>query len=122
MGETGLLDIYIDADACPVKAEVYRVAERYALKVFVVANTHLRTPTRDWLQLVVVKESFNGVDDWIVEHVGVGDLVITTDIPLADRCLQKGARVLAPNGRVFTDSSIGEALAVRELLEGLRQM
>lgn len=117
-----LLDIYIDADACPVKDEVYRVAQRYKLRVFVVSNAGMRVPTADWLQAVVLPGRDTTADDWIVEHAEAGDLVITADIPLAERCLQKGARVLGPKGKEFTDDSIGEALATRALLDELRQM
>ncbi len=117
-----MLDIYIDADACPVKDEVYRVAQRYGLKVFVVSNNGMRVPGGDWLEAVVLPAGFSTVDDWIAERAGAGDIVITADIPLAERCLQKGARVLGPKGHVFTEDSIGEALATRALMEELRQM
>jgi uncharacterized protein YaiI (UPF0178 family) len=117
-----LLDIYIDADACPVKNEVYQVARRYGLRVFVVSNAGMRVPAGDWLEAVVLAGGFGAVDDWIAEHAQAGDIVITTDIPLADRCLRQGAHVLSPKGRAFTDHSIGEALATRALTEELRQM
>jgi hypothetical protein len=117
-----LLDIFIDADGCPVKQEVYRVAKRYGLKVTLVSNSWMETPQGDSLELVVVDGQFNAADDWIVEHVSENDIVITGDIPLASRCLEKGARVLAPTGRVFTRDSIGEALASRELLSHLRDL
>jgi len=115
-----VLEIYIDADACPVKEEVYRVAPRYDLRVFVVSNNGMRVPTAAWLEAVVLTSGI--VDDWIVERVGVGDIVITSDIPLAGRCLEKGAWVISPKGHAFTDDSIGEALATRALMEELRQM
>ncbi|MFO0944677.1 MAG: YaiI/YqxD family protein [Planctomycetota bacterium] len=101
-----LLNVYVDGDGCPVKDEVYRVAERYGLKVYVVANTILRVH-RPFIQAVVVKEGLNGADDWIVEKVEPDDIVITADIPLADRCLQKKARVLGTTGKPFTDRMIG---------------
>src|SRR5262249_40318246 len=119
-GET-LLDIYIDADACPVREEVYRVAKRYALRVLVVSNSGLRVPSADWVKSVVLPEGPSAVDEWIASHTGLGDIVITADIPLADRCLRNGARVIGPKGHEFTESSIGEALATRALLEELRQ-
>jgi uncharacterized protein len=115
------MPIYVDADACPVKEEVYRVARRHAVKVFVVANAPLRVPTEDRIELVVVRGGFDAADDWIVAHAGPGDVAITADIPLADRCLKKGTRVLGPKGHAFTEDSIGEALATRALLDMLRQ-
>jgi hypothetical protein len=117
-----LLDIFVDADGCPVKQEVYRVAKRYGLRVILVSNSRMRTPHEDWLEVVVVDGQFNAADDWIVEHVSEDDIVITGDIPLASRCLEKGAQVLAPTGRVSTRDSIGEALASRELLSHLRDL
>ena len=115
------MPIYIDADACPVKEEVYRVARRHGVKVFVVANTSIRVPAEDLIEGVVVKGGFDVADDWIVERIGPGDVAITTDIPLAGRCLEKGARVLSPKGHPFTEDAIGEALATRALLDMLRQ-
>lgn len=112
--------IYIDADACPVKDEVYRVAQRYALRVVVAANAPLRTPANELVELVV-RSGFGAVDDWIAEQVGPGDIVITSDIPLAARCLTKDARVLGPKGLPFTENDIGNALAMRELMDALRQ-
>src|SRR5436853_5607839 len=112
--------IYIDADACPVKSEVYRVAQRYALRVAVVANAPLRVPA-DALVELVVRTGFGAADDWIAVQAGPGDIVITADIPLAARCLDKGARVLGPKGHPFTDNDIGSALAMRELMDELRQ-
>ena len=102
--------IYIDADACPVKDEVYRVARRYGLRVAVVANTPLRVPADELIGLVVCP-GFGAADDWIAGQAGPGDVVVTADIPLAARCLAKGARVLDPKGRPFTDNDIGAALA-----------
>ncbi len=117
-----LSGIFVDADACPVKQEVYRVARRYGLKVTLVSNSWLRIPHESWLELVVVGGKFDAADDWIVEHVSEGDVVISTDIPLASRCLEKGAQVLAPTGRVFTEENIGDALATRELMSQLRDV
>jgi uncharacterized protein YaiI (UPF0178 family) len=117
-----LLDIYIDADACAVKEEIYRVALRYDLHVFVVANSVLRVPAGDWVQAVLPPEGFGSVDDWIAEHAETGDIVVTADIPLAERCLRKGARVIGPKGHAFTEDSIGEAMATRALMDELRQM
>jgi uncharacterized protein YaiI (UPF0178 family) len=115
-----VLEIYIDADACPVKDEVYRVAERYGLKVLVVANGWLRVPDSALVERVTVTGGLDVADDWIAERAGVGDIVITADIPLADRCIKGGARVLAPTGRPFTPDSIGNDLTTRNLLTELR--
>jgi uncharacterized protein YaiI (UPF0178 family) len=117
-----LLHIFIDADGCPVKQEVYRVAKRYGLKVTLVSNSRMSTPQEDWLEAVVVDGQFNAADDWIVEHVRENDIVITGDIPLASRCLEKDARVIGLSGRLFTKESIGDALATRELLSHLRDL
>ena len=117
-----MLDIFVDADACPVKQEVYRVANRYGLNVTLVSNSWMRAPPEDRISLIVVGDRLDAADDWIVEHVGENDIVISADIPLASRCLEKGAQVLGPSGRVFTDESIGEALATRELLSQLREL
>ncbi len=103
------MPIYIDADACPVKDEVYRVARRYGIKVFVVANAPIRVPAEELVELVVVRGGFDAADDRIVESVATGDIVITTDIPLADRCIRSGARVLSPKGVEFTEDAIGNA-------------
>ena len=113
--------IYIDADACPVKEEVYRVARRYEVNVSIVSNAPLRVPREEFIELVVVKAGFDAADDWIVERVVPGDIVVTSDIPLAERCLRKGARALTPKGMEFTEVAIGDALATRALLEMLRQ-
>ena len=115
------MEIYIDADACPVKDEVYRVAKRYEARVYVVANSGIFVPPRSDIERVVVKGGLDVADDWIAERATSSDIVITADIPLADRCLQRGATVLGPRGHFFTDESIGEALATRELLDTLRQ-
>jgi uncharacterized protein YaiI (UPF0178 family) len=114
------LHVYIDADACPVKQEVYRVAERYKLSVTLVANSHMRIPYYPWLKLIVVGDDLDEVDNWIAERVGQSDIVITADIPLADRCVKAGARVLSPAGKEFTEDNIGGALAIRNLMADLR--
>jgi uncharacterized protein YaiI (UPF0178 family) len=115
------MSIYLDADACPVKEEVYRVARRYEIRVYVVANSPLRVPQDALIEFVVVKGGFDAADDWIAERIGVGDIAVTADIPLADRCLRRGARVLGPKGLEFTEDDIGNALATRALLDMLRQ-
>jgi hypothetical protein len=117
-----LLNIFVDGDGCPVKQEVYRVAKRYGLKVTLVSNSRMRTPHEDWLEVVVVEGQFDAADDWIFEHVNEDDIVITGDIPLASRCLEKAARVVSPAGRVFSKDNIGDALASRELLSHLRDL
>ena len=117
-----MLDIYVDADGCPVKQEVYRVATRYGLKVILVANSRMRVPDRDSVELVLVDDQLDAADNWIVEHAAENDIVVTGDIPLAHRCLKQGARVLGPRGRVFTEDSIGSALATRDLLAYLREL
>jgi uncharacterized protein YaiI (UPF0178 family) len=114
--------IIVDADACPVKGEVYRVAERYGLRVVVVSNQPLQTPPRAWIEAVVVSDRFDAADDWIAAQAGEDDIVVTGDIPLAARCLQQGARVLSPKGRAFTDENISEALAARDLSAQLRDL
>ena len=117
-----MLTIYIDADACPVKDEIYRVAIRYQMPVKVVANNWMRVPQLPLIELVVRSEvGLNIVDDWIAEQAGPGDIVVTGDIPLAARCIANQARVLDSRGRVFTDADIGETLAMRDLFDGLRQ-
>ena len=111
----------VDADACPVKDEVYKVAWRHEVPVTIVSNSHLRVPDHPLIERVVVSDGFDAADDWIAAQAEPGDIVITADIPLAARGLAKGARVLDPSGRPFTDNDIGEALAMRELLDTLRQ-
>ena len=112
--------IYVDADACPVKAETVKVAERHGLPVVFVANAWLAVPRAPRVRVQVVPGAFDAVDDWIVEHLQRNDVVVTTDIPLASRCLKLGARVLRPSGKPFTDDNIGDALATRELMTDLR--
>jgi hypothetical protein len=118
-----MVTIFVDADACPVKEEVYRVAKRYEARVVLVTNQWMRVPTESWIELVVVKEA-GGLDDadhHIAEAVGADDVVVTDDIILASRCLENRARVLTPRGREFTSETIGEALATRELMADLRE-
>jgi uncharacterized protein YaiI (UPF0178 family) len=112
--------IYVDADACPVKDEVYRVAERYGLKVFVVSNSPIMVPREPWIERVVVGAKMDEADDWIAERAGPGAIVITADIPLASRVVKAGGQAIAPNGRVFTEDSIGLTLATRNLMDDLR--
>lgn len=114
------ITIYVDADACPVKAEIYRVAERHRLPVFVVANQPIAVPREDWITRVHVGGGPDVADDWIAERAGKGDVVVTADVPLADRCVKAGASVISPTGRAFTEASIGMALATRNLLDDLR--
>jgi len=114
--------IYIDADGCPVKDEVYRVAERYKLRVFIVANKHLSLPMNPLLEMVVVTGGFDAADDWIVENGKANDIAITADILLADRCIKKSIRVLHPKGEEYTEDNIGDAVATRELMQNLRHM
>ncbi len=117
-----MIQIYIDADACPVKDDVFNVARRHGLNVHVVANSRINIPKGPLFNLVVVSGRFDAADDWIVDAVTSWDIVITSDIPLADRALKKGARVLDPKGRLFTADSIGDAMAARELNAYLRDM
>ena len=115
-----MIRIYVDADACPVKDEVYRVAKRYGLAVFVVSNGRIRIPDDPAVEMVVVSGHFDAADAWIAERISGTDVAVTSDIPLASLCLAKGARVLDPKGKVFTPESIGDALANRELMAYLR--
>jgi uncharacterized protein len=115
-----LLHIFIDADACPVKQEVYRVASRYHLDVTLVANSWMRIPHERWIALEIVEGGFDAADDWIVEHVRLHDIVITADILLASRCLKEGACAIGPTGRPFTENNIGQVVATRDLLSELR--
>ena len=114
------LHVYVDADACPVKAEVARVAERHGLPVVFVANAWMQVPRGPRIRLQVVAGQFDAADDWIVDQLRPCDVVVTADIPLASRCLQAGALVLGPSGKRFTGENIGNALATRELMADLR--
>jgi len=113
--------IYVDADACPVKDEIYRVAIRHGLPVSVVAGQFIRVPADPLIERIAAGSGMDAADDWIAERAGKGDIVITSDIPLASRCVKAGAQVIAPNGRPFTDASIGMALAMRNLMTDLRE-
>lgn len=113
--------IYVDADACPVKDEVLRVAERHGLNIYLVGNSWIRGREHPLVRQVLVEKSPDAADDWIAEAIDKNDIVITTDIPLAARCLKKNARALKPNGAPFTEDSIGMALATRDLMSGLRE-
>ncbi|CAN5331818.1 YaiI/YqxD family protein [soil metagenome] len=115
-----MLIIYIDADACPVKSEVYKVARRYGMRVVIAANATMQVPADPLFELVI-QVGFGVVDDWIAEQVDSGDIVITADIPLAARCIAKGSRVLGSKGRELTDNDIGSVLATRDLMTELRQ-
>jgi uncharacterized protein YaiI (UPF0178 family) len=117
------LDIYVDADGCPVKDEVYRVAARYDLQVILVANAWMRVPQEeDLVELVIVGDEIDAADDWIAEHVQPDDVVVTADVPLAARCVKAGARALSPRGRIFDEASVGGALAARDLSAYLREI
>ncbi|MBM4309873.1 MAG: YaiI/YqxD family protein [Deltaproteobacteria bacterium] len=116
------MHIFVDADACPVKNEIYRVAQRYGIGVTLVANAWMRVPHNTLIHLEVVTGGFDAADDWIAGRAGKDAIVITADIPLAGRCLAQGARVLGPSGKPFTEENIGSALATRELLSELRGM
>jgi uncharacterized protein YaiI (UPF0178 family) len=119
--EVGLVQLLVDGDACPVKDEIYVVATRLGVPVSLVANAPLYVPRGFGVKLVVVDGQPDAADDWIAEHARAGDVVVTGDIPLAARCLASGARVLGPDGRPFTEDSIGGALATRELKSYLRE-
>lgn len=117
-----MLDVYVDADGCPVRDETLKVANRYQLKVFFVANKRMNIPINERVEMVVVSGSFDAADDWIVDHTGPGDIVVTADILLADRCVKKKVRVLGNKGEEFTEDNIGSAVASRELMKNLRAM
>lgn len=117
-----MIQIYIDADGCPVKDETYKVADRYKIKVFVVANQYMNVPLTPLVEMTVVPGKFDAADDWIVEHITPHDIVITSDILLAERCVKKKARALSPKGDEFTEDNVGMAVANRELMHNLRQM
>lgn len=119
-----MTDIYIDGDACPVREEVYRVAERLRLGVFVVTNGSrpIRPPQQANVKLVMVEQGADKADDWIAERITAADICITADIPLASRCLKKNARVVSPKGREWTEANIGSALAGREVAQHLREI
>ena len=112
--------IYVDADACPVKDEIYRVAARHGLPVSVVAGGYIRVPDDPLIERIAAGSGMDAADDWIAARAGKDDIVITADIPLASRCVKTGASVIAPNGKPFTEESIGMTLAVRNLMTDLR--
>jgi uncharacterized protein YaiI (UPF0178 family) len=116
-----MVEIFVDADACPVKAEVERVAERHGLVVHIVSNGGIRPSRNPLLRNVTVAEGADAADDWIAERAGKGDIVVTADIPLASRCLTNGARVLGPTGKPFTADTIGLALGLRDFNKYLRE-
>ncbi len=113
--------IYVDADACPVKDETLRVAERHGLKTYLVTDGGIRPPASALAELVIVAQGADAADDWIAEHIGAGDIAVTNDIPLAARCLEQGANAIRPNGEPFTEAAIGMNLANRDLMAGLRE-
>jgi uncharacterized protein len=119
-----LTAIYVDGDACPVREEVYRVADRLNLHVFVVSNGSrpIRPRGTDNVSMIIVSEGADAADDWIAAHISAGDICVTADIPLAARCLERRARALAPTGKVWTDANIGNALAGREVSRHLREL
>lgn len=117
-----MITIYVDADASPVKSEAIRVAKRYGLKIYLVSNSRIKIPQDQLVEIIVVKDHLDAADDWIVDHITENDVAISADIPLVYRCLKKGARVLDPKGRVFTEDSIGEALANRDIMTFLRDL
>jgi uncharacterized protein YaiI (UPF0178 family) len=114
------IELYVDADACPVKSEIYRVAERHGLRVYVVSNSPIAVPRESWIERVVVSGEMDAADNWIAERAGPGDIIVTADVPLASRGIKAGAAVIAPNGKRFDEDSIGLALATRNLLHELR--
>ncbi len=116
-----MADIYVDADACPVRDEAERVAVRHNLKTFMVCDGGIRPSGNPLVELVIVSAGADAADDWIAEHIGPDDICVTNDIPLAARCLEKGAQAIKPNGEMFTENMIGMALANRELMQGLRE-
>ncbi len=117
----GAIAIYIDADACPVKDEVYKVAARHGLKTYVVANSFMQIPRDPLIERVLVGEGPDVADDWIAERAAPGAVVVTADVPLAARVVKAGADAIAPNGKPFSESSIGMALATRNLMQDLRE-
>jgi hypothetical protein len=117
-----MFKILVDADASPVKQEIFRVAKRYGIKTIVVANSSILIPNEDWLEMVVVSSQLDAADDWVVEHIEKKDILITGDIPLAARGLKKGARVLTHKGTIISENSIGNMLATRDLMTHLRDI
>lgn len=116
-----MLVIYIDADACPVKEQIFRVAMRHSMQVYLVSNSPLNMNVDKNVHKIQVGSDIDAADNWIIEHIGIGDIVVTTDILLADRCLKKGSCAISPTGKVFNDNNIGTAKAMRELRAYLRE-
>lgn len=116
-----MLEIYVDADACPVKDEAVRVAQRHGMKVYMVSDGGVRPHPDPLVQIVVVAQGADAADDWMAERVGPGDIAVTNDIPLADRCIKAGAKALRPNGEAISEDAIGMTLATRDLMTGLRE-
>ncbi len=116
-----MVEIYVDADACPVKDETISVAARHGLKTYLVSDGGLRPSQSRLVELVIVAQGADAADDWITAHIQKADICVTNDIPLAANCLQRGALVIRPNGERFTENSIGMALANRQLMQGLRE-
>ena len=112
--------LYVEADACPVKDEVIRVGERHGLEMLFVCDGGIRRPQSQWARLVIVDQGADAADDWIAEQIGPGDICITADIPLADRCIKAGADAIDPRGKPFTPDNIGSVLAMRNLMTDLR--
>jgi uncharacterized protein len=119
--ETLRIEILVDADACPVKPEIYKVADRHSVKTLLVANSAMALPRDGAVELIIVGKGFDEADDWIAERAGPASAVITADIPLASRCVAKGAQVISPTGKIFTASTIGNVLATRNLMQDLRE-
>jgi uncharacterized protein len=115
------IEILVDADACPVKQEIYKVAERHCVKTLLVANSAMAFPRDGSVELIIVGKRFDEADDWIADRAGPASAVITADIPLASRCVAKGAQVISPTGKIFTASTIGNVLATRNLMQDLRE-
>ena len=121
MTDKTIIKLFLDGDACPVKAEAYRVAERYHIKTFIVSNSFMRIPNEDFLEAVIVDQGLNKADDWIAEKADEASIVVTNDVPLADRVVKKGGVAISPSGRLFDAATIGAALATRNLFENLRE-
>ena len=116
-----MVDIYVDADACPVKDETVRVAARHDLSTYLVCDGGIRPSQNPLVKLVIVDQGADAADDWIAAHIQTSDICVTNDIPLAARCLERGALAIRPNGEPFTENGIGLALANRDLMQGLRE-
>ena len=116
-----MVKIYVDAAACPVKNEVERIATRHQIETYLVCDGGIRPPLKPLIQLIVVNQRADAADDWIAEHIGRADICVTSDIPLAARCLKEGALTIRPDGNTYTEDSIGSALATREIMQVLRE-